>query len=245
MPNNIKTALIASTAVLLSTVAHGAVVASWSFNAATTTIADIGNGEGNAVETTLRAANVTKVKKSRNARTQVLNRVLEVLNFDSVATRSGHDGLQFDADTTAFDGISVSFLQQNGVRSSAWAQFQYSIDGGVTFITNGLDNDGAYRVTATKNFQRFSFDLSGITGVDNNADFQFRVMAIHAPDADKFVATSGKRYTATGKTATWKFDDLIVTGATSEPASAIPAPGAIALLMAAGSIATGARRRQN
>ena len=245
MPNNIKTALIASTAVLLSTVAHGAVVASWSFNAATTTIADIGNGEGNAIETTLRAADVTKVKNSRNARTQVLNRVLEVLNFDSVATRSGHDGLQFDADTTAFDGISVSFLQQNGVRSSAWAQFQYSIDGGVTFITNGLDNDGAYRVTATKNFQRFSFDLSGITGVDNNADFQFRVMAIHAPDADKFVATSGKRYTATGKTATWKFDDLIVTGATSEPLSAVPAPGAIALLMAAGSIATAARRRQN
>ena len=244
MPNNIKTALIASTAVLLSTVAHGAVVTSWSFNAATT-IADIGTGEGNAVETTLRAANVGKVKKSRNARTQVINRALEVLNFDSVATRSGNDGLQFDADTTAFDGISVSFLQQNGVRSSAWAQFQYSIDGGVTFITNGLDNDGAYRVTATKNFQRFSFDLSGITGVDNNADFQFRVMAIHAPDADKFVATSGKRYTATGKTATWKFDDLIVTGATSEPASAIPAPGAIALLMAAGSIATAARRRQN
>ena len=244
MPNNIKTALIASTAVLLSTVAHGAVVTSWSFNAATT-IADIGTGEGNAVETTLRAANVGKVKKSRNARTQVINRALEVLNFDSVATRSGNDGLQFDADTTDFDGISVSFLQQNGVRSSAWAQFQYSIDGGVTFITNGLDNDGAYRVTATKNFQRFSFDLSGITGVDNNADFQFRVMAIHAPDADKFVATSGKRYTATGKTATWKFDDLIVTGATSEPASAIPAPGAIALLMAAGSIATGARRRQN
>ena len=244
MPNNIKTALIASTAVLLSTVAHGAVVTSWSFNAATT-IADIGTGEGNAVETTLRAANVGKVKKSRNARTQVINRALEVLNFDSVATRSGNDGLQFDADTTDFDGISVSFLQQNGVRSSAWAQFQYSIDGGVTFITNGLDNDGAYRVTATKSFQRFSFDLSGIAGIDNNADFQFRVMAIHAPDADKFVATSGKRYTATGKTATWKFDDVIVSGTTSAPVTAVPAPGAIALLMAAGSIANGSRRRQH
>lgn len=244
MPNNIKTALIASTATLLSTVAHGAVVTSWSFNAATT-IADIGNGEGNAVETTLRAANVSKVKNSRNARTQVPNRALEVLNFDSVATRSGNDGLQFDADTTDFDGISVSFLQQNGVRSSAWAQFQYSIDGGVTFITNGLDNDGAYRVTATKSFQRFSFDLSGIAGIDNNADFQFRVMAIHAPDADKFVATSGKRYTATGKTATWKFDDVIVSGTTSAPVTAVPAPGAIALLMAAGSIANGSRRRQH
>ena len=243
MPNNIKTALIASTAVLLSTVAHGAVVTSWSFNAATT-IADIGTGEGNAVETTLRAANVGKVKKSRNARTQVINRALEVLNFDSVATRSGNDGLQFDADTTDFDGISVSFLQQNGVRSSAWAQFQYSIDGGVTFITNGLDNDGAYRVTATKNFQRFTFDLSGIAGIDNNADFQFRVMAIHAPDADKFVATSGKRYNATGTTATWKFDEVIVTGTTPAPVTT-PAPGAIALLMAAGSIATGSRRRQH
>lgn len=243
MPNNINTALIVSTAVL-SSVAHGAVVTSWSFNTPTTTVADIGNGEGFAIETTLRAVDASKVKNSRNARTQVRNRVLEVLNFDSVATRSGYDGLQFDANTTDFDGISVSFLQQNGVRSSAWAQFQYSIDGGVTFITNGLDNDGAYRVTATKSFQRFTFDLSGIADIDNNADFQFRVMAIHAPDADKFVATSGKRYSAAGKTATWKFDELTVTGTTSAPVTT-PAPGAIALLMAAGTIATGARRRQS
>lgn len=243
MSTSIRVALIASTAVLLSSTAHGAVVTSWSFNAATT-IADIGNGEGNAVETTLRAANVSKVKNSSNARTQVLNRALEVLNFDSVAARSGHDGLEFDADTTGFDGISVSFMQQNGVRSSAWAQFQYSIDGGATFITTGLDNDGAYRVTTTKSFQLLTFDLSNIAGADNNADFQFRVMAIHAPDADKFVATSGKRYTATGKTATWKFDDVIVTGTTPAPVTT-PAPGAIALLMAAGSIATGARRRQH
>lgn len=244
MPNHIKSALIASTAVLLPSVAHGAVVSSWSFNAGTT-IADIGHGESNAVETTLRAANVSKVKNSRNARTQVMNRALEVLNFDSVTTRSGNDGLQFDADTTAFDGISVSFLQQNGVRSSAWAQFQYSIDGGVTFITTGLDNDGAYQVTATKSFQRFTFDLSGLAGVDNNADFQFRVMAIHAPDANKFVATSGQRYTATGKTATWKFDEVVVSGETPAPVTVVPAPGAIALLMAAGSIATGSRRRQH
>lgn len=243
MSTNIRVALIASTAVLLSSVAHGAVVTSWSFNDATTT-ADVGNGEGNAVETTLRAANLTKVKKSRRASTQAINRALEVLNFDTMTTRSGHDGLQFDADTTAFDGISVSFMQQNGVRSSAWAQFQYSIDGGVTFITTGLNNDGAYRVTATKSFQLFSFDLSGIAGVDNNSDFQFRVMAIHAPDADKFVATSGKRYNATGTTATWKFDEVIVTGTTPAPVTT-PAPGAIALLMAAGSIATGARRRQH
>jgi hypothetical protein len=70
-------------------------------------------------------------------------------------------------------------------------------------------------------------------------------MAIHAPDANKFVATSGKRYNATGKTATRKFDEVVVSGATSAPVTAAPAPGAIALLMAAGSIATGSRRRQH
>jgi len=239
----LKASLIAGTAALLTSVAHGDVVTSWSFNDATTT-ADIGNGEGNAVETTLRAANLTKVKRTRNARTQQINRALEVLNFDTINTRSGNDGIEFNADTTTFEGISVSFLQQNGIRSSAWAQFQYSIDGGVTFVTTGLANDGAYRVTTSKNFQLFRFDLSDIAGVDNNADFQFRIMAIHAPDADQFVTTSSKRYSATGANATWKFDEVVVNGTTFVPVSA-PAPGAIALLMAAGSIATGARRRHH
>ncbi|MEY4941864.1 MAG: hypothetical protein RL254_45, partial [Planctomycetota bacterium] len=76
-------------------------------------------------------------------------------------------------------------------------------------------------------------------------DFQFRVMAIHAPDMDKFVATSGKRYAATGTTATWKFDEVTVNGSALAPANVVPAPGAIALLMAAGTIATGARRRKS
>jgi hypothetical protein len=112
-------------------------------------------------------------------------------------------------------------------------------------MTTGLDNGGNYRVAASKSFQRFNFDLSGATEANNNADFQFRVMAIHAPDKDTFVATSGKRYSATGATATWKFDDLTVNGSTLAPANVVPAPGAIALLMAAGTIATGARRRKS
>jgi hypothetical protein len=219
------------------------VVTSWSFNTAATS-ADLGNGEANAIETSVRTVSLSK-KKPRKGSTQVTNRALEVLNFDADASRSGYDGISFATDTNDFQDLSVSFLQLNGARSSAWAQFQYSIDGGVTFITTGLDDDGKYRVAASKNFTLVSFDLSGITEASNNADFQFRVMAIHAPDMDKFLATSGKRYAATGNTATWKFDEVTVNGSTLAPANVVPAPGAFALLMAAGTIATGARRRKS
>ena len=241
MSTNIRTALIAGTAALLASGAHGAVVTNWTFNTAATS-ADLGHGETNAVETSVRTVSLSK-KKSRNSATQVTNRVLEVLNFDAQLSRSGSDGIGFAAETTNFQDLSVSFLQLNGARSSAWAQFQYSVDGGVNFITTGLANDGNYQVAASKSFKLVSFDLSGATDANNNADFQFRVMAIHAPDMDKFVATSGKRYAATGTTATWKFDEVTVNGSALAPANVVPAPGAIALLMVAGTIATGARRR--
>jgi len=243
MSTNIRTALIAGTAALLASGAHGAVVTNWTFNTAATS-ADLGNGETNAVETSVRTVSLSK-KKSRKGATQVTNRVLEVLNFDAQLSRSGSDGIGFAAETTNFQDLSVSFLQLNGARSSAWAQFQYSVDGGVSFITTGLANDGNYQVAASKSFKLVSFDLSDATDANNNANFQFRVMAIHAPDMDKFVATSGKRYAATGTTATWKFDEVTVNGSALAPANVVPAPGAIALLMAAGTIATGARRRKS
>ena len=241
MTTNIRAALIAGTAALLATGAHGAVVTNRTFNTAANT-ADLGDGEMIAVETSVRTVSLSK-KKPRKGATQVANRALEVLNFDAQLSRSGYDGISFVADTTSFQDLSVSFSQLNGVRSSAWAQFQYSVDGGVTFITTGLANDGKYRVAASKTFQLFTFDLSGVTEVNNNDDLQFRVMAIHAPGMDNFVATAGKRYSATGATATWKFDQVTVNGSTLAPANVVPAPGAVALLMVAGTIATGARRR--
>lgn len=246
MSMNIKAVLIASTAAVLAHGAQGAVVTTWNFNDANTA-ASTGNGETIAIDTNLSTTAVAKAKKSKTARVAAdlsTNLALDVSNFDATVTRSGHDGLLFASDTTGFNGIGVSYLQLNGARSSAWAQFQYSINGGLNFITAGLANDGCYKVAAGKSFQLFTFDLSAVAEANNNADFQFRVMSIHAPDANAFVATSGKRYMATGSKADWKFDDVTVTG-TVLPVTVTPAPGAIALLMAAGSIGGRARRRNH
>ena len=231
MSTNIGAAFIIGTAALIASGAHGAVVTSWSFSTSATN-PDFGIGEMNAVETTARTV-PNAPKKPRKA----TSRSLDASNFGTVNSPPGEHGLNFAADTTGFDELSVSFLQQNGKRASAWAQFQYSVDGGLNFIATGLANDGNYRVAKGNNFRLFSFDLSGATEANSNDDFQFRVMAIHAPGQNRFVATSGRRYSATGVTGTWRFDQVDVNG------SAIPAPGAIALLMVAGTIATGARRR--
>ena len=243
MSTNIRAAFIACTAALLASGAHGAVVTSWSFSTSATN-PDFGIGQATAVETSMVTVPNAR-KKPRKDAIPSTDRSLDVANFGTVNSPSGDYGVSFAADTTGFDELSVNFLQRNGKRASAWAQFQYSVDGGLTFITTGLANDGNYRVAVGNTFQLFSFDLSGATEANSNEDFQFRVMAIHAPDKDTFVATSGKRYAATGATATWKFDDLTVNGSTLAPANVVPAPGAIALLMAAGTIATGARRRKS
>jgi hypothetical protein len=235
MLTNIRAAFIAGTAALLASGAHGAVVTSWSFSTSATN-ADFGIGEMNGVETRVRTVANSKRKPGRAPFTTT-SRSLVVSNFGTVNSPSGDRGLNFAADTTGFDGLSVTFLQRNSNRSSAWAQFQYSVDGGMTFITTGLANEGSYEVAESNLFQLFSFDLNGIADVDHNADFQFRIMAIYAPDQNKFVTPSGKRYAATGAAGTWCFDQVDVNG------SAAPAPGAVALLMIAGTIATGARRR--
>ena len=231
MSTNIGAALIIGTVAFLASGAQGAMVTSWGFSTSATN-PDFGVGVMTAVETIARTV-PNSPKKGR----KTTSRSLDASNFGTVNSPSSEHGLNFAADTTGFDELSVNFLQRNGPRSSAWAQFQYSVDGGLSFITTGLANDGNYRVAAGKNFQLFSFDLSGAAEANSNEDFQFRVMAIHAPGQNRFVPTSGKRYSATGITATWCFDQVDVIGST------IPAPGAIALLMAAGTIATAGRRR--
>ena len=235
MSTNIRAAFIACTAALLASGAHGAVVTSWSFSTSATN-PDFGIGQATAVETSMVTVPNAR-KKPRKDAIPSTDRSLDVANFGTVNSPSGDYGVSFAADTTGFDELSVNFLQRNGKRASAWAQFQYSVDGGLTFITTGLANDGNYRVAVGNTFQLFSFDLSGATEANSNEDFQFRVMAIHAPGQNRFVSNSSKRYSATGVTATWCFDQVDVNG------SAIPAPGAVALLMAAGTIATAGRRR--
>jgi hypothetical protein len=88
-----------------------------------------------------------------------------------------------------------------------------------------------------------SFNLTGLDGVADNSAFRFRVVALASPTDAKISTSSGRAFRST---ATWSIDNVTVTGnsisAQNQEVSA-PAPGALALIAAAGLVGSTARRR--
>jgi MYXO-CTERM domain-containing protein len=155
-----------------------------------------------------------------------------------------------------FGGISVSFNHRASGTNSRWAQVDYTLDGGTTWVTGFWNNNGGLSPHDT--FYTFTVDFSSVSGANNNAGFGFRIVSIFSPQAfnqnstlsyganaaymranadAKFAPTAGVGTSDYGTGGTWRFDNVTVNG------TAIPAPGAIALLGAAGLV--GARRRRN
>lgn len=82
------------------------------------------------------------------------------------------DYIEFSSSTDGFTGISVKvdasasseFLTEGGIN------LLYSFDGGSTFIQSTSQN-------LTGSFTIFNWDLSAVTGLDNNPDIKFRLYA--------------------------------------------------------------------
>lgn len=130
-------------------------------------------------------------------------------------------GVQFGASTAGFTGITVSWDQRHSNTSARGVEFFYSTDG-TNFISFGSISNATAGDTW---FNNRSIDLSSVTGVDNNANFAFRIL--QRP-------TSGSNYEASNTTATyatsgtWRFDMVTINGI-----AAVPEPTSIALLSSA------------
>jgi hypothetical protein len=129
--------------------------------------------------------------------------------------------LTFSINTVGYSNIVVTFASQGTSTGFNSNQFQYSLDG-VTFI-----DFGAPYVPATS-FALFTFDLSSIAGLNNNANAAFRIVFNGATSA------SGNN----------RIDNLVIEGTSiSEP---LPEPASL-LLLGSGLTALGGliRRRRN
>lgn len=230
-----KTLIVAGATALLAASADAAVVTRWTFNGGSLAAAS-GSGSvaprgGTSLSFTGGSAFDTSTGPNRSVR---------VDGFSGLASQSGRRGIQFGTSTDGFGLVSVSFAIGGHLRSSRWGMFQYSTNDGLTYTAAGLDNGGRFRLANDGSFKRVGFDLSFLDGVDDNPSFRFRIVAVADPLSGQMRAVSGATVASSGF---WRLDNVSVQGTSlATNSTGAPAPGAIALLAAAGMV--GATRRR-
>ena len=229
---SLSSLLVTSVVVAISGTASAAVVTQWTFNssnAALTLTPYIGTGTASYVGGT--AANSSGIAggwvEDTTAVAPVVNNRWTMTTFPAASAASGTAGAQFAVSTTGFENVIITFGLRTSNTASKYAQLQYSTNG--TDFTNFGDV-----ITGTGDvWTSLSRDLSFLTTTDNNSAFAFRVVSVFAPGTSAYAAAGlGKTY---GTGGTYGFDLVTVNG------TAIPSPGAVALLGLAGLVA---RRRR-
>ena len=140
-------------------------------------------------------------------------------------------GVQFNVSTLGYQHILLAWEERHSDTASKYARLQYTTDG-TTFV----DGD-VFTMLATNNtFVFYTSDLSGIPGVNNNANFAFRIVSEWEATAignnnSNYVATVTS-YVPTGTSSgTMRFDLVSVYG---DPYSATtPAPTTISNIIGA------------
>lgn len=144
---------------------------------------------------------------------------------------SGTAGIEIVVNTLDYEDIVVHWDQRASNTASRWTQLLCSTDGGLTF--GGLDLFEATAGSAWFNNQ--TVDLSAIAGASHNASLVLRIVSVFAPGTSAYAAADASSTYGGG---TWRFDMITVEGTST----AVPAPGAMALLAMSG--LAGARRRR-
>ena len=229
---SLSSLLISSVVVAISSSASAAVVTQWTFNtsnAALTLTPYIGTGTASYVGGT--AASGTGINTGwvddTTALAPVVNNRWAMTTFPAAGAASGTAGAQFEVSTAGYQNVVITFGLRNSNSSSKYAMLQYSTNG-----TNFADFGDVINGTGDT-FTSVSRDLSALTSTNNNSTFAFRVVSVFAPGTSAYAAAKSSSAYSTG--GTYGFDLVTVNG------TAIPSPGAVALIGLAGLVA---RRRR-
>jgi uncharacterized protein (TIGR02145 family) len=113
-------------------------------------------------------------------------------------------GYQFSVSTAGRKNILLSFDMYHAQTASRFVRLEYSTNGGTTWTSYtgpGTDTANLYRANLGGNrwYHNRTANFAGISGVDNNAAFKVRLVAVFSPGGTGYVAaTTGQTYATTG-----------------------------------------------
>jgi hypothetical protein len=189
------------------------IITRWDFNSpvpdASTTTGTTLPSEG--VGTAIKVGPVTETFASGSSGDPAVsdNSAWSTSEYPAVNLANKSAGVRFDVSTAGYHRILVNYSQRNSNTASRYTRFQYSTNGGITF----LELEAAANLNA--NFTNRTVDLSALLGVADNPLFAFRLVTEW-----EYTATtnglSGYVATADGSTygvgGTIRFDMVTVSG---------------------------------
>ena len=153
---------------------------------------------------------------------------------------TGGDYYQFTINATAFTSASVSFDMSRSATGPNGFVLQYSTNGGTSFtnFTTFSASSIALGTAATNGANSYSFDLSAVTALSNNATDVFRLTS----DGTNSAGATTIAAAGTDRVDTFTFGPANAAGVLG----AVPEPSTLALLSiaGAGAVTMAARRRK-
>lgn len=179
------------------------ILTQWNFNNESTT-PNIGSGMIN------RIGGITQTWATGSPNDQGSpNRAYNTSGYPAQGTGSGTAGVEFWVSTVGYQDIFIKWDQRHSNTAAKTVLLQYTLNGNDWI-------DGAY-YQATDGGDRWykrAFDLSDVSGANDNMNFGFRVVAVFEQGTDQYAAsTSGSTYSPNG---TQRFD-LVTVEATEIP----------------------------